>query len=56
MRLRTTADMEAAGVPAGLLQRTVRGVVRGSSVYLVPRDSGELVVGATQEELGPDTR
>jgi glycine oxidase len=55
MRLRTTAGMEAAGVPAGLLQRTVRGVVRGSSVYLVPRDSGELVVGATQEELGPDT-
>jgi glycine oxidase len=29
--------------------------VRGSSVYLLPRDSGELVVGATQEELGPDT-
>jgi glycine oxidase len=24
-------------------------------VYLVPRESGELVVGATQEELGPDT-
>jgi glycine oxidase len=55
MRLRTTPAMAAAGLPAGLLQRTVRGVVRGSSVYLVPRDSGELVVGATQEELGPDT-
>ena len=55
MRLRTTASMEAAGLPSGLLQRTVRGVVRGSSVYLVPRDSGELVVGATQEELGTDT-
>jgi glycine oxidase len=40
----------------GLLRRTVRGIVRGSSVYLVPRESGELVVGATQEELGPDTR
>jgi glycine oxidase len=39
----------------GLLGRTVRGLVRGSSVYLVPRDDGELVVGATQEELGPDT-
>ena len=25
------------------------------SVYLVPRADGELVVGATQEELGPDT-
>jgi glycine oxidase len=55
MRLRTTTAMVAAGLPAGLLQRTVRGLVRGSSVYLVPRDSGELVVGATQEELGPDT-
>jgi glycine oxidase len=40
----------------GLLTRTVRGIVRGSSVYLVPRDSGELVIGATQEELGSDTR
>jgi glycine oxidase len=35
--------------------RCVRGVVRGSSVYLVPRDDGELVVGATQEEMGFDT-
>ena len=42
--------------PDGFLRRTVRGIVRGSSVYLVPRDDGELVVGATQEELGPDTR
>ena len=40
----------------GLLGRTVRGVVKGSSVYLVPRESGELVVGATQEEIGADTR
>jgi glycine oxidase len=55
IRLHTTSTTEAAGLPPGLLQRTVRGVVRGSSVYLVPRDSGELVVGATQEELGPDT-
>jgi glycine oxidase len=38
------------------LRRSVRGVVKGSSVYLVPRENGELVVGATQEELGPDTR
>ncbi len=55
IRLRTTPAMDAAGLPPGLLQRTVRGIVRGRSVYLVPRESGELVVGATQEELGPDT-
>jgi glycine oxidase len=55
LRLRSTAATSAAGLPPGLLQRTVRGIVRGSSVYLVPRDSGELVIGATQEELGADT-
>ncbi|MEU9729967.1 glycine oxidase ThiO [Streptomyces sp. NPDC048002] len=37
------------------LSRTVRAVVRGSQVYLVPRENGELVVGATSEELGWDT-
>ncbi|MET9389132.1 glycine oxidase ThiO [Streptomyces sp. NPDC006624] len=37
------------------LSRTVRAVVRGSHVYLVPRESGELVIGATTEELGWDT-
>jgi glycine oxidase len=55
IRLRTTAAMSAGGLPPGLLRRTVRGLVRGCSVYLVPRDTGELVVGATQEELGADT-
>jgi glycine oxidase len=40
---------------APFLNRTVRAVVRGSQVYLVPRESGELVVGATSEELGWDT-
>ncbi|MFD7818786.1 glycine oxidase ThiO [Streptomyces sp. NPDC059785] len=40
---------------APFLSRTVRAVVRGSQVYLVPRVSGELVVGATSEELGWDT-
>ena len=30
-------------------------MVRGSQVYLVPREDGELVVGATSEELGWDT-
>jgi glycine oxidase len=39
-----------------LLSRCVRGVVRGARVYLVPRADGELVVGATQEEMGTDTR
>jgi glycine oxidase len=29
--------------------------VQGSSVYLVPRADGEIVLGATQEEMGPDT-
>lgn len=38
----------------GLLNRTVRGVVKGSSIYLVPRADGEFVIGATQEELGYD--
>jgi glycine oxidase len=55
IRLRTTPAMGAAGLPPGLLQRTVRGIVRGATVYLVPRDNGELVIGATQEELGADT-
>ncbi|MEU1148221.1 glycine oxidase ThiO [Streptomyces sp. NPDC005863] len=40
---------------APFLSRTVRAVVRGSHLYLVPRESGELVVGATTEELGWDT-
>ncbi|TXS03013.1 glycine oxidase ThiO, partial [Streptomyces sp. col6] len=40
---------------APFLSRTVRAVVRGSHVYLVPRENGELVVGATTEEMGWDT-
>ncbi|MFC6356789.1 glycine oxidase ThiO [Luethyella okanaganae] len=35
-----------------LLTATVRGVVRGHPVYLVPRDDGTLVVGATSREDG----
>ncbi|MEV4890075.1 glycine oxidase ThiO [Nonomuraea sp. NPDC055795] len=42
--------------PRPLLGRCVRGTVHGLPVYLVPRGDGELVVGATQEELGFDTR
>ncbi|MEV5048545.1 glycine oxidase ThiO [Streptomyces griseoincarnatus] len=41
--------------PGPFLSRTVRAVVRGSHVYLVPRESGELVIGATSEEMGWDT-
>jgi glycine oxidase len=38
-----------------LLTRTVRAMVRGRYVYLVPRAHGELVIGATTDELGFDT-
>jgi glycine oxidase len=38
-----------------LIDRTVRAMVRGGYVYLVPRAHGELVVGATTDELGFDT-
>ncbi|MFC0597127.1 glycine oxidase ThiO [Streptomyces palmae] len=40
---------------APFLSRTVRAVVRGGPLYLVPRVDGELVVGATSEEAGWDT-
>ncbi len=43
------------GAAAPLLGRTVRGLVHGHSVYLVPRRDGSLVVGATVEERGTDT-
>lgn len=45
----------APGNANPLLRRTVRGLVRGHSVYLVPRRDGSLVVGATVEERGVDT-
>ncbi|HEY1827060.1 MAG TPA: FAD-dependent oxidoreductase, partial [Acidimicrobiales bacterium] len=39
--------------PTGsFLPRTVRGLVRGRAVYLVPRADGSVVVGATVEERG----
>lgn len=46
--------LRLAGEP--LLAGTVRAVVRGRSVYLVPHDDGRLVVGATVEERGFDDR
>jgi glycine oxidase len=42
-----------AGMPP-VIGRTIRATVRGADVYLVPRADGEVVVGATQEERGPD--
>ncbi|HEY5051747.1 MAG TPA: glycine oxidase ThiO [Acidothermaceae bacterium] len=38
------------------LQRNVRALVRGRPIYLVPRADGEIVLGATSEEKGFDTR
>ena len=38
-----------------LLPRTVRGLVHGRSIYLVPRPDRSVVVGATVEERGEDT-
>jgi len=55
LRLRPRPGPGPEDPAARLLSRTVRGLVRGSSVYLVPRSDGEIVVGATQEELGADT-
>ncbi|HSV68100.1 MAG TPA: glycine oxidase ThiO [Mycobacteriales bacterium] len=49
LRLRTPPGQPYLG-------RAVRGTVRGGHVYLVPRPDGELVVGATVEEQGFDTR
>ena len=44
-------------LPAGMppvLSHTVRATVRGVDVYVVPRADGEMIVGATCEERGPD--
>ena len=46
-------DILRARVPAGapaLLERTVRGLVHGVPVYLVPRTDGTVVIGATSRE------
>ncbi|MCW2538697.1 MAG: glycine oxidase ThiO [Frankiales bacterium] len=52
LRLAVPERLRASG---GVLTRTIRGIVRGSEVYLVPREDGELVVGATVEQQGYDT-
>ena len=54
VRLRPARATVAARSSPLLLNRTVRGLVQGSPVYLVPRQDGELVLGATQEEMGAD--
>ena len=41
------------GMPP-VISHTIRATVRGADVYLVPRADGEVVVGATSEERGPD--
>lgn len=38
-----------------ILARNLRGMVNGSSLYLVPRSDGTVVLGATVEEQGFDT-
>jgi glycine oxidase len=42
-----------AGMPP-VISHTLRATVRGADVYLVPRADGEVIVGATSEERGPD--
>jgi glycine oxidase len=41
------------GMPP-VIRHTIRATVRGADVYLVPRADGEVIVGATSEERGPD--
>ena len=41
------------GMPP-VISHTIRATVRGADVYLVPRADGEMIVGATSEERGPD--
>jgi glycine oxidase len=48
LRLRSDPSMPVIG-------RAVRAMAQGRPVYLVPRASGEVVVGATMEEQGADT-
>ncbi len=51
LRLLPTAR-PASSAPT--LTRTVRGIVQGASVYVVPRQDRTVVVGATVEERGFD--
>ncbi|GAA3282215.1 glycine oxidase ThiO [Paenarthrobacter aurescens] len=46
LRLRVPAHLRP------LVSSTIRGMVRGVPVYIVPRDDGTVVIGATQREDG----
>jgi glycine oxidase len=46
--------MRLPGRMPSVITHTVRALVRGTDVYLVPRADGEMIVGATSEERGPD--
>ncbi|MDR6989070.1 glycine oxidase [Paenarthrobacter nitroguajacolicus] len=46
LRLRVPGDLRP------LVTSTIRGMVRGVPVYIVPRDDGTVVIGATQREDG----
>jgi glycine oxidase len=47
--------LEVPAAQRPLLSHNIRGLVHGTSLYLVPRLDGELVIGATVEEQGFDT-
>ncbi|NYD76779.1 FAD-dependent oxidoreductase [Arthrobacter cupressi] len=49
LRLRVPAHLRP------LLTATVRGLVRGVPVYIVPREDGTVVIGASQREDGPSS-
>lgn len=49
-----TLRLRTIGEP--LLRHVLRGSVRGSTVYLVPRTDGRIVVGASSEAVGFDLR
>jgi glycine oxidase len=55
LRLRPHTPTAGHGTAPGFLRHTVGAVVKGSAIYIVSRPDGEVVVGATTEELGFDT-
>ncbi|MEY9874998.1 glycine oxidase [Streptacidiphilus sp. MAP12-33] len=53
--LRLRMESVQGPLPMPFLSRNLRAVVKGVHLYLVPREDGELVLGATMEEQGFDT-
>jgi glycine oxidase len=43
------------GTGAPPITRVIRGVVKGNSVYLIPRSDGRVIIGASTEEQGWNT-